>query len=335
MILGMRAWVMVVVVWVRIVIGEESPNNHNKNEYEALCSVLSSAVTIFESGRGSSALKKALEQAIFGSKTQQDKLESLLWALPQEFQAPGDRQNWCGVCANSHHYPGKSIPHDMLCLCTVGGAGYPFSYGASTLCGKSARELGCSGDYRTDCSGSEGWTESKHGEPAKTHVRATWDAVVKPCFRAQSPNSLEETRNTLMKHLKPPDGYSPIWGRGHSYCGGTGGNVCLNYPNPCGPTNFPQWVKDLSEALEKEDFAKAENTSTGPSTTTPKRNGVQPQVGRTLERGGEYSQAAKEAEIETPQHHTNDGKPISHPSEKENDSTIISPIGLLCVALIN
>ncbi|CCD11965.1 Variant surface glycoprotein [Trypanosoma congolense IL3000] len=265
---------LVIVFAMGIGVGAENPKDHNKDEHEALCSVLSLAVTLFESGQAGNKLQKALGWALFGSETGESNTASLLAAPPPEYHNPGNRQYSCGTCTHSdqNDYPGKSIPHDLVCMCTVGQGGYPFLEGyegTPTLCGKSAADLGCAQDAGKGCHkrNVHWWTESNsHNEQARKHVNATWNSVVKPCLGKLPSITLEEARDTLLKKLKVnEDRSSPTWVGGHHYCSGGIADVCVSYDSWCldHPQKYPQWWKELYEALAATDLTPAnQNTNT-------------------------------------------------------------------------
>ncbi|CCD15200.1 unnamed protein product [Trypanosoma congolense IL3000] len=130
----------------------------NAEEHDALCNVLVAAVELWDIEESPeselpSALKTAINQAIFG-KEKGGNLEDLYEALPDVYEHPGDREQWCGKCSPRYQrgpYPGKSIPHDLMCLCTPGKEGTPFPRSSSwsrllgwkriTLCGQRRWEL--------------------------------------------------------------------------------------------------------------------------------------------------------------------------------------------------
>ncbi|CCD14896.1 unnamed protein product, partial [Trypanosoma congolense IL3000] len=183
----MYFWMVVIMVIVVTVGMATVGDNHNGKKHDTLCGLLSAAVSIFQSGKGGPVLRKALQRAIFGGESGALSLKTLIETPPEEFKNPGRRANWCGACRYiGEAYPGKSIPHDLICLCTVGENGYPFKESSITkLCGLSATELGCSRDSSPRCEAGdgEGWSELSTGTSAKEHIDATWKTAVAKCLR--------------------------------------------------------------------------------------------------------------------------------------------------------
>ncbi|CCD15452.1 Variant surface glycoprotein [Trypanosoma congolense IL3000] len=257
--------------------GISEHHNHNEDNHDTLCSVLKAAVTLYHSPPSGEKLKKALAQAIFGNQTG-GKLEDLKKGLAHEYKTPGSRESSCGSCTYSDrkHYPGWSIPHDLICMCTVGEHGYPFGqnsddHGNPTLCGRSAADFGC-GKNPKDGSGchennKHWWTHSSNHDWSGTgqvreHLTATWEKVVKPCLQRRNNG---QTKKTLLEKLKVEEQQSPKWARGHTLCNGFSGAVCVNYGHHCGTehnNNSPQWWKELYEALTTMEDTRAQRNST-------------------------------------------------------------------------
>ncbi|CCD16269.1 Variant surface glycoprotein [Trypanosoma congolense IL3000] len=299
-------------------------DNHNGDKHEALCNVLGAAVSIFQNGRGGMELRRALRSAIFGSETSAD-ISTLLAGLPVTHHNPGSRKNWCGTCthSDSDHYPGKSIPHDLLCLCTIGTNGYPVVSDGSArqLCGRSAMDLGCGGGAAHQCNAGNGagWSESNSGGNAKEYVEATWKTVVQTCLQKGLKLNLEQARKTLTEQLKPKDGTSPIWARGHSYgCKGEKEDICVNYDSWCDTKEYPQWLKPLKLALETADFANIEVAAA--QATTGTTNGNATQVSRVRRGTDTASQITHHSQTAHQQHKTTDTDPISNLFENEDRS---------------
>ncbi|CCD14069.1 unnamed protein product [Trypanosoma congolense IL3000] len=150
MILAMKAWMVVMVVdTAGSVIGTHVAlhKKHNAEEHHALCDLLGAAVDLWQiaqNGGSDSPPKKALGQAIFGNANG-GTLTDLERGSPTDYEEHGDRSALCGSCLHGRrHYPGKSIPHELPCLCTVGQNGAPFNNGGyHSLCGVTGGDWGC------------------------------------------------------------------------------------------------------------------------------------------------------------------------------------------------
>ncbi|CCD13171.1 Variant surface glycoprotein [Trypanosoma congolense IL3000] len=188
----------------------------NKNEHKKICDALKVSVGLWKMVQSkewnpSIALASALGQAIFGNE-RGGNLEDLKETLPQAYVNPGHRGQWCGSCSHSGtHYPGISIPHDIMCLCSPGRCEEPFhyhysdSYGCTlrwswrTLCGKGHDDLG--NEY------SRGWFSMK--SPAKIkqstgnhtgYLQIPWKETVWGCIKDVLKIS-EKTHKTLEAQL--------------------------------------------------------------------------------------------------------------------------------------
>ncbi|CCD12054.1 unnamed protein product [Trypanosoma congolense IL3000] len=227
--------VMVVVLWTGTASGTYTTGpNHNGAHHETLCGLLGAAAQKWKT-TNHTVFNKALWQAIFG-KREGDNLDVLSKGLPAEYHDPGNRQYTCcsRTCSNHGPYPGKSIHHDLLRMCTVGENGYPFNYGSDnskTLCGRSATELGCEDGHGNGCQSgnvnNHGWHENgdhqNSAEQAKKHLNSTWVKVVSPCIEGALKN-LTESRK---------DWETPSGARSHNSCNGVSGAVCVYYGNGC------------------------------------------------------------------------------------------------------
>ncbi|CCD14442.1 Variant surface glycoprotein [Trypanosoma congolense IL3000] len=261
----MKLWMVFLMgLWVPV-NGDEK--NHNGEDHHVLCGLLGVAVHKWKTTNNPTA-KEALAQSIFGNTNGGD-LDGLSKGLPPEYHKPGNRQNWCGTCADSNrkHYPGNSIPHDLLCLCTVGENGYPFIEHGSIkqLCGQNARELGCEQDAGNPkgChnGNGHGWSDSKYDDQARKHLNATWNAVVTTCLGKELKHDVEKTRKTLLEKLKVGEYSSPVWARSHHRCSGVNGDVCVSYGSQCDRednNNSPQWWWHLEKALTAPNLQPAQ-----------------------------------------------------------------------------
>ncbi|CCD16184.1 Variant surface glycoprotein, partial [Trypanosoma congolense IL3000] len=131
-------------------------HNFNGAEHDVLCEVLKASADLWDASRKTdlkldNGLEKSLGQALFG-KESGGNLEDIKDTLPPEYNTAAHRELMCGWC---HHkqpaHPGKSIPHDLMCLCTPGKYAEPFySYWffklifeetGFKLCGKQQQEM--------------------------------------------------------------------------------------------------------------------------------------------------------------------------------------------------
>ncbi|CCD16943.1 Variant surface glycoprotein, partial [Trypanosoma congolense IL3000] len=149
-------------------------------------------------------------------------------------------------------HPEKSIPHDLICLCTVGGAGAPFNIGGETLCGKGPDELGC--EKCKPASGSrggsgKGWDAVEDG---KDQLEKTWKNVVLPCLVGGNEGNLKAALETFTRHLND----RKQLGEQGSDCGGYNTvNICVSYANCEGTNGYPVWWKELEKAFVAEAAA--------------------------------------------------------------------------------
>ncbi|CCD11709.1 Variant surface glycoprotein [Trypanosoma congolense IL3000] len=260
--------------------GTSEHHNHNEDHHDALCGLLGAAVRKWKRTHNPTT-KKVLAQAIFGNESGGN-LNTLLAGLPETHHKPGNRHNWCGSCAyGGDHYPGKSIPHDMLCMCTVGEGGFPFlAYSdkpETKLCGKSAADLGCKNqqDSGNGCHSNQHWwttsTKSHNGNgEAKVHLNVTWEKVVKPCLQG---GHIGRAKKTLLEKLNVGEYSSPRWGWGHTNCGGDYSDVCVSYGHQCHDNpKSPQWWQELYEALTTTEDTHAKGKSTRSTRKRTRRN---------------------------------------------------------------
>ncbi|CCD15057.1 Variant surface glycoprotein [Trypanosoma congolense IL3000] len=217
--MGRGVWAMVVAVTmfmrgVRGGVSDYQPGwSFNGAEHDALCDVFQASLDLWNASRKSNlklggGLENALGQAIFGS-TSGGNIEGLKDTLPQEYKNPERRQYRCGSC--NHHketYPGKSIPHDLMCLCTPGKYGEPF-YGywffqlvfedtGFKLCGKERKDM--------VNNHHDGWYEDEKKREARG-LEKPWKTVVMGCVNSWKKNggavnqTLEEKLKTLIEAM--------------------------------------------------------------------------------------------------------------------------------------
>ncbi|CCD17410.1 Variant surface glycoprotein, partial [Trypanosoma congolense IL3000] len=210
--------IMVLAMVVNLVHAYPPGTVFNDGEYNALCGVFHASLDLWNATHTagkvpSNGLKAALGQALFG-KSSGGSLESLKDELPKEYRDPGQRKYRCGYCEHREEtYAGKSITHDLMCLCTPGKDAEPF-YGyywwfgyyykenGFKLCGRLREEMG------VDL--SHGWYES--GRKRGTNgLKESWRTVIMGCFNSwknstkKGSDTMEEKLKTLtetMKHLE-------------------------------------------------------------------------------------------------------------------------------------
>ncbi|CCD16041.1 Variant surface glycoprotein [Trypanosoma congolense IL3000] len=174
--------------------------NFNGKHHDVLCEALKASADLWNASRTSDlrlerGLEKALGEALFGNHGKKD-LAAITEVLPSGYNSPKHRGMWCGRCRQKeekHYYPGSSITHDLMCLCTSGKFGEPFyswwwnfflfRYGFSTtsykLCGKKREEL-----VKDQ---SDGWFDDGEKKGSKG-LDKSWKTVVWGCFDSRNKN---------------------------------------------------------------------------------------------------------------------------------------------------
>ncbi|CCD13534.1 Variant surface glycoprotein [Trypanosoma congolense IL3000] len=251
---------ILMVMVVSCVMATVSQTDHNGEQHGILCGLLGAAVKKWKT-TNHPGVKKALAQAIFGNKNGKGDPSELQFPFSKEYSE--NREVYCGKCQGNHdHYPGKSIPHDLICLCTVGSKGYPFvEHGSiNQLCGKERKDLGCEYCGTSSRGTVQEWSTSGN---SKTHLENTWNKIVKPCLQKGDTVNADETLKKLAER-RSSDG-SPNWGSHHTNCGGDSGaaSICVGYSGHCGTNNdYPQWWEKLEKALSTPNLTPTELNST-------------------------------------------------------------------------
>ncbi|CCD12262.1 Variant surface glycoprotein [Trypanosoma congolense IL3000] len=161
----------------------------NDGEYKALCGVFHASLDLWNASRESNlklgaGLEISLSQALFG-KESGGSIEDITESLPPEYNNAPHRGWMCGYCSHTEPaHPGKSITHDLMCLCTPGQYAEPF-YGyywlfgfrenGFKLCGKLRQEMGV--DLR------HGWYSEGRKKQAKG-LDMSWKAVIMGCVNS-------------------------------------------------------------------------------------------------------------------------------------------------------
>ncbi|CCD12120.1 Variant surface glycoprotein [Trypanosoma congolense IL3000] len=260
----MRVW-MVVCMEVMVTMGVYgNEKNHNGDEHDRLCKVLSAAVTALQTNSLSNTLKEALYITIFGNKSG-GSLDALKGSLPVDYndEKGKSRANVCGqppnVGSRDHQqprWPGHSAPHDLVCLCTPGNDGWPFGEsipGKKKLCGreKSALEI---------AEGNKGWSSSGNGEEGKKQMQETWNTIAKKCLGGDAGgNDLKEALHDFLRNLHKQsfDKYQERYRLGEDKedpypCSGNK-KICVMYYNTT-EANYPMpWWTELQMAIKNDD----------------------------------------------------------------------------------
>ncbi|CCD15850.1 Variant surface glycoprotein [Trypanosoma congolense IL3000] len=159
--IGTSTWVAIVLAITMVVKGVRGGVYSDEWElngvdHHHLCEVFKATAELWEASRQSemkldSGLEAALRQALFSNVGKKD-LASITEAVPAAYRPakPVHRGTWCGSCKNSErYYPGRSITHDLMCLCSAGYYGNPF-YGfylfffketGFKLCGRERKDM--------------------------------------------------------------------------------------------------------------------------------------------------------------------------------------------------
>ncbi|CCD17088.1 Variant surface glycoprotein [Trypanosoma congolense IL3000] len=278
MIVKGTCMIMVLAMVVNLVHAYPPGTVFNDGEYKTLCPVFQASLDLWNATLNSEVklsggLKKALGQAIFGSASGGD-MDSLKDELPKDYRNPGHRGRRCGLCRNKDSYfPGRSITHDIMCLCTPGKDAEPF-YGyywwfgyyykanGFKLCGQLREEMG------VDL--SHGWYEEGTGKKANG-LEKSWSAAVMGCVNSwrnstkTANHSLEERLTKLKetldiftkKFFKDRNRWDKLGGfKEHSTesDGKDEKNIHVRY-GPCGGSKTPWW-KRLQDLLRKNTNEK-------------------------------------------------------------------------------
>ncbi|CCD15735.1 Variant surface glycoprotein [Trypanosoma congolense IL3000] len=319
----------------------------NGAEHNALCGVFRAAVDLWNASRKSDlklggGLETSLGQAIFGN-TRSKKLETITDALPKEYKNHkiSQRGVLCGTCkyGEQPHYPGRSITHDLMCLCTSGKYGepfysyfwnyfffrYSFSTTSYTLCGKKREQL-----VKDE---NEGWYEEGRHKQA-TGLDKSWKNVVWGCLSSskreegieshdlkEKVSRLMETMRNFTTVLKVVDGRHRLGGvHGHNSKGDGKDEKSMHvHYDTCDIIRKPWW-KRLNETLNGKD---PEALLVDRSTPTPSVEGMEDTDGESEFFGEEQN---TESEGPTPLAgsplQSNNGTQIQGPTNS-TESTVI------------
>ncbi|CCD15568.1 Variant surface glycoprotein [Trypanosoma congolense IL3000] len=177
----------------------------NGKEHDALCSVFQSGLDLWNASRNSdlklaSGLESALGQALFGNIVRKD-LSGITQGPPVAYKSdkPKHRGIWCGTCNNKYYYPGSSITHDLLCLCTAGQYGRPY-YGHFWLFGWHPKETSFKlcGKERANMVENEnsGWhAKTYYKNQQAKDLDKTWRTVVWGCYNSWKSKAVQRSHN--------------------------------------------------------------------------------------------------------------------------------------------
>ncbi|CCD13079.1 Variant surface glycoprotein [Trypanosoma congolense IL3000] len=340
--------VWVTVFWLVMVLvgvyGNEK--NHNGDEHDRLCQVLSAAVRVLQSNGVSETLREALRITVFGNRSGGN-LDALKETLPGNYDVPNgsNRGIVCGQppdglsrTGENPRWPGHSAPHDLVCLCTTGRNGYPFNNvrsvtgSATKLCGQPKQALG---------GGNGGWDTKSRQEGIQQgteEIKATWASVTKKCLEpdingkglsealANFLEKLDKKEDPRVEHKDryqlgvddadpyPCSGYTKI-------CVMYYNNTAKNYPMPwwLGLENALKTEEKKEEQNKKQDEEERNKNKKNPEKARPKDNSQYPHTHRTA-----TLKSTPPTTEETEQtNHENLSSPIA--TIEEASSTLITP----------
>ncbi|CCD13083.1 Variant surface glycoprotein [Trypanosoma congolense IL3000] len=242
----------------------------NDVEYKTLCEVFKASADLWNASRISekipnSALNGALTQALLGNIGNRH-LSGIKESLPKYYthHTLRHRGERCGGCKNTDklYFPGSSITHDLMCLCTPGQDAEPF-YGyywffykenGFKLCGKGRAQMGVDLNH--------GWYVDKK-KKGNNGLEKPWKTVVWGCFNSWKSNPGLESHNLTEKivrlnatlqnftsTLKKMGGHDKLGGfEEHNEADGSDErHIHVRYDNCKGPKK--PWWKKLKETLD-------------------------------------------------------------------------------------
>ncbi|CCD12155.1 unnamed protein product, partial [Trypanosoma congolense IL3000] len=222
---GMRG-LMTVLLMIGVTFVDGGGKHYNNAEHDLLCDVLKAAVGLWQNRENRNGLLgRALAQTIFGTRDRVEDVTNI--KFPSVYTSPDYRLDWCGDCDDpSGPYPGRSISHDLICLCTVGGGGAPFNFGAETLCGKKQGDLvceGCTEPFHLAGGRDHGWDGNQSG---KQQLQNTWNKIVLACLTNGTNGNLKAALDNFTSSL---GGKKQLGGQGGNCGGDNAVNICVNY----------------------------------------------------------------------------------------------------------
>ncbi|CCD13809.1 Variant surface glycoprotein [Trypanosoma congolense IL3000] len=279
--MGVRIWIFFLMV-CGVLGAQESDiarkTDHNLEEYNALCNLMKISVQKWkelESRGNEGPLKKALGRTIFGDDRGGD-LQNLKSETFQKVYKDVERNAlsrllWCGGpydedsrkrLTHEPRWPGHSVPHDLVCLCTVGPDGWPLNNnGKDKLCGLEGNAL-----VATE---KQGWGAGGPNSRGAKQIEATWKSITKTCLEGNaSGNNLKDALGDFLRQLKktPGNKYPERYqlGEGKSDddypCSGNE-KICVMYHNSTEHKHPMPWWTELQGAIEKDDEIQAKKKS--------------------------------------------------------------------------
>ncbi|CCD13098.1 Variant surface glycoprotein [Trypanosoma congolense IL3000] len=246
-------------------------SDFNGFHYDYLCDVFQATAELWEASMKSQKvpndeLQGALDKALFGNYGKRD-IQEITETLPDDYKQLRNRKEWCGSCKNSErYYPGRSITHDLMCLCAPGYYGEPFyiyywSFGwyyeetGYKLCHKGRTEM-VNNQY-------EGWYAYK-GYGQNKGLEKSWKTVVWGCLNNRKDKGvlggqnieekLKKLNTTIWNFtgiLRHANGRHKLGGYDDHYTASDGSDekrIHVHY-DTCDQLKKPWWKK-LQEALE-------------------------------------------------------------------------------------
>ncbi|CCD13081.1 Variant surface glycoprotein [Trypanosoma congolense IL3000] len=205
----------ILAILVAMVVGIRA-RDINKKEHAKICEALVQTITLWKMVESkewipSMGLASALRVAIFGDE-RVGLVGDLKETLPEAYVIPGHRGQWCASCNhNEEKHPGKSIPHDIMCLCSTGRCEEPFQYHGwsgckgywteHTLCGKTHEELGHPDGGGWWSKGGPETTQRSTGNLTK-YLQISWNQTVWGCMKAAIQNNAPPKENIQMQLAK-------------------------------------------------------------------------------------------------------------------------------------
>ncbi|CCD13585.1 Variant surface glycoprotein [Trypanosoma congolense IL3000] len=314
----------------------------NDGEYKALCDVFQASLDLWNASRTSEkGLDKVLEASLLRAlfwNTGNKHLNGITDTLTHDYKKLVNRGTRCGGCQTyKFYFPGSSITHDLMCLCTPEKDAEPF-YGyywffykenGFKLCGKGRAQMGVDLNH--------GWYVDKR-KKGNNGLEKPWRAVFMGCFNGWKRKTVEwnqdikekvKNLNATMQNftgiLKQVNGNHKLCGfNEHNEAdGSTERHMHARY-DTCTRGREPWWKK-LNEALNGKK----------PEDLLRERSANQPAPAAGEDTGEEFLEddAEEEGNLESEGSATQAGSPSQGSSDNStqtiNQSSSNSTIGML------